>query len=319
MLKVVLLGCGGISGAHVPAWLKIDGAELTAVCDVRREEAERWLEKKPDLHIYESYEEMMDKEQPDILDICLPTFLHTKYAVDAMDRGVNVLCEKPIALTVEDAESMYAAAERNGVKFMVAQVLRFWGEYVFLKDLIDSGKYGRLQSAKMSRTGTYPRSSWNNWMIDEKLSRSVPFDLHIHDLDFLVYAFGEPQKVNVYRSHDGLQDIVRYVYEYDGFYASAEAAWYLEDVPFKAGYCFIFEHAAAVYDDDLTIYTDKGEVFHPSFKEELEKGAVMGLPSSDGYFNEIKYFFDCVTSGAETETVSKESILTVLHILDEKL
>lgn len=317
MLKVALIGCGGISGAHVPAWVKLDGAELVAVCDIRREQAERWLDEKSDLHIYESYEDMMENETPDILDICLPTYLHAKYAIDAMDRGINVLCEKPIALTAEDAERVYAAAERNGVKFMVAQVLRFWGEYTYLKDLIDSGKYGKLQSARMSRTGTYPRTSWNDWMIDEKLSRLVPFDLHIHDLDFLVYALGEPKKANVFRSRDGLQDIVHYVYEYDDVFVSADAAWYREDVPFKAGYCFVFEHATAVYEGSLTVYTDKGETITPSFSGELEEGTVLGLPSSDGYFNEIKYFLDCVTSDKPIETVTKESILHVLHLLDK--
>lgn len=318
MLKVALIGCGGISGAHVPAWLKLKGSELVAVCDIRRDQAEKWLKEKPDIHIYTNYEDMIANEKLDILDICLPTYLHAEYAIDAMNRGINVLCEKPVALSVCDAERVYEAAKKNNVKFMVAQVLRFWGEYNYLKGLIDSGEYGKLQSARMHRTGSYPRSTWNNWMLDEKLSRLVPFDLHIHDLDFLVYTLGEPEKTNVFRSRDSFQDVVHYVYEYKDFFVSADAAWYREDVPFKAGYCFVFEHAAAVYDGSLTIYTDDGKKITPSFSGDLEDGTVLGLPSSDGYFNEIKYFLDCVINDRPVDMVTKESVINVLRLLDRE-
>ena len=189
MLKVALVGVGGISGAHIPAWESMDDAELVAICDIRPER----MEKYPDKRRYTDFDEMLENENVDILDICLPTFLHADFAVKAMEKGINVICEKPISLNREDVNRVYSTAKKNNVCFMVAQVLRFWPEYEVVKNIYDSGKYGKLLSASMHRLSGIPKWSWDDWMRDEKRSGLVPFDLHIHDLDFIVYAFGKPE------------------------------------------------------------------------------------------------------------------------------
>lgn len=189
MLKVALVGVGGISGAHIPAWESMDDAELVAICDIRPERMENY----PDKRHYTDFDEMLEKEDVDILDICLPTFLHADFAVKAMEKGINVICEKPISLKREDVQRVYSTAKNNNVCFMIAQVLRFWPEYEVVKSIYDSGKYGKLLSASMRRLGGIPKWSWDDWMRDEKRSGLVPFDLHIHDLDFIVYAFGKPE------------------------------------------------------------------------------------------------------------------------------
>lgn len=184
MLKIALVGVGGISGAHIPAWESMDDAELVAICDIRPERMENY----PDKRHYTDFDEMLEKEDVDILDICLPTFLHADFAVKAMEKGINVICEKPISLKREDVQRVYSTAKNNNVCFMIAQVLRFWPEYEVVKSIYDSGKYGKLLSASMRRLGGIPKWSWDDWMRDEKRSGLVPFDLHIHDLDFIVYA-----------------------------------------------------------------------------------------------------------------------------------
>ena len=195
MLKVALVGVGGISGAHIPAWESMDDAELVAICDIRPERMENY----PDKRHYTDFDEMLEKEDVDILDICLPTFLHADFAVKAMEKGINVICEKPISLKREDVQRVYSTAKKNNVCFMIAQVLRFWPEYEVVKSIYDSGKYGKLLSASMRRLGGIPKWSWDDWMRDEKRSGLVPFDLHIHDLDFIVYAFGKPEKCTASR------------------------------------------------------------------------------------------------------------------------
>ena len=210
MLKVGMAGIGGISGAHIPAWESMADTELIALCDIRPE----CLEKYPDKHLYTDFEEMLDAEQLDILDICLPTYLHADFAVRAMERGIHVICEKPVSLNAEDVERLYGTARRNNVKFMVAQVLRFWPEYMLLKEIYDSGKYGRLLAGSMSRLGSIPKWSWDGWMRDEKRSGLVPYDLHIHDLDFMVYAFGNPAGTQLHRSRRPEQDYLNVVYEF---------------------------------------------------------------------------------------------------------
>ena len=202
MLKIGLVGVGGISGAHIPAWEAMEGAELVAICDIRTERMEKYPEKRH----YTDFEEMLNNEELDILDICLPTYLHADFAVKAMEKGINVICEKPISLKEEDVERVYSTAEKNNVKFMVAHVLRFWPEYELLKEIYDTKKYGKLLSGTMIRLGGYPKWSWDGWMMDEKRSGLVPFDLHIHDLDFMVYTFGEPKVKYQYRSKLPKQD-----------------------------------------------------------------------------------------------------------------
>lgn len=152
MLKIGLVGVGGISGAHIPAWNAMEDTTLTAICDIRPERMEPYLEP----HHYTSIDEMLEKEELDILDICLPTYLHVPTAVKAMKKGIHVLSEKPISLKEEDIELAYSTAKENNVCFMIAQVLRFWPEYELIKELYDSGKYGKLLSGYMGRLGSYP-------------------------------------------------------------------------------------------------------------------------------------------------------------------
>lgn len=155
MLKVAVVGVGGISGAHIPVWEEMEDAELIALCDIRPEQMEEYEGKNR----YTDFEEMLNNEEIDILDICLPTFLHADYAIKAMERGINVICEKPISLNEEDIDRVYSTAEKYNVKFMVAQVLRFWPEYELLKEIYDTKKYGKLLSGTMTRLGCYPKWS----------------------------------------------------------------------------------------------------------------------------------------------------------------
>ena len=308
MLKVGLCGVGGISGAHIPAWEAMEDAELVALCDVRPGQ----MEKYPGKRRHTDVDEMLAKEQLDILDICLPTYLHAEVALRAMERGIHVLCEKPISLHREDVARLYEAAKRNNVRFMVAQVLRFWPEYVALKEIYDSGRYGKLLSGCMTRLGQCPKWSWDGWMKDEARSGLVPFDLHIHDLDFMVYAFGRPKRAIPFRARRPEQDVLTVVYDYGDFYIGSEAAWYAADYPFTAGFRFQFERALVVLDGTLRIYAADGVT-----GMEAGTGETGGihLPQTNAYANEIRYFADCVKAGRDAEIVRPEELETVLDLL----
>lgn len=311
MLKIALAGVGGISGAHIPAWEAMKDAELVALCDIRPEQ----MEKYPDKRHYTDFDEMLGSEEIDILDICLPTYLHADYAVKAMEKGINVICEKPVSLKREDVARVYGAAKKNGVKFMIAQVLRFWPEYEVLKRIYDEKTYGRLLSGSMTRLGCYPKWSWDGWMMDEKRSGLVPFDLHIHDLDFMVYAFGKPKEKTVFRSKRPEQDYINAVYSYDGFFVSTEASWYASPYPFKAQFLFQFENAVVAFEDGkMTVYERDGKIFSPIGESVSDTGNI-GLPASDAYANEINYFADCVRTGKDPEKVKPDELETVIDIL----
>ncbi len=309
MLKVGLVGVGGISGAHIPAWDAMEDVQLVALCDVRQEQLAAYESK----HCYTDLDEMLQKEDLDILDICLPTFLHTEVALKAMNRGIHVLCEKPVSLAKEDVALLYETAKKNNVRFMVAQVLRFWPEYEALKEIYDSGKYGKLLSGSMRRLSVCPRWSLNDWMKQEARSGLVPFDMHIHDLDFLVYAFGTPEKVTHFRSRMPEQDVLSVVYSYEGFFVTVEAAWYAADYPFQMDFRFQFEKAVVELNGGLKIY----ELDGPAKVLDTGGAQIQGidLPVTDGYAREIRYFTDCVKKGTEPDKVRAEELETVIDIL----
>ncbi|HAL20917.1 MAG TPA: hypothetical protein DCP17_09215 [Ruminococcaceae bacterium] len=311
MLKVALVGVGGISGAHIPAWEERRDAELVALCDIRAEQMEKYKNK----HCYTDFDEMLKNEEIDILDICLPTYLHAEFAIKAMNMGINVICEKPVSLNAADVARVYSTAKSNNVNVMVAQVLRFWPEYSIIKEIYDTGKYGRLLSGHMGRLGVRPKWSWDGWMMDENRSGLVPFDLHIHDLDFIVYAFGKPKEFKDYRARSENQDYINSIYEYDGFFITTEAAWYDAPYPFAANFRFQFEKALAVFENhEMTIYEKDGKIFKPVSQSGEDTGDI-GLPKSNAYSNEINYFADCVLSGAEPDRVKPAELETVISIL----
>ncbi len=312
MLKVALIGVGGISGAHIPAWDEMENAELVALCDIRPERMEQYETKRH----YTDFDEMLDNEEIDILDICLPTYLHADYAVKAMERGINVICEKPISMKEEDIDRVYNTAKENNVKFMVAHVLRFWPEYELLKEIYDSKKYGELLSATMTRLGCYPKWSWDGWLMDEKRSGLVPFDLHIHDLDFMVYAFGKPEVIYKYRSKRPDQDFLAINYNFGSFAINTEASWYATSYPFTAEFRFQFEDALVANENGkMIIYLRDDE------KIDLSEDAVgdtgdINLPKSNAYANEIKYFFDCVVNDKPVDIIDPEELRCVLNIIN---
>ncbi len=317
MLKVAVLGTGGISGAHIPGWLRLPEVELVAICDVQPDRMERFA--GTGARQYTDAEEMFEKEEIDILDICLPTFLHAEYSIKAMERGINVLCEKPISLKKEDVKRVYETAEKNNVKFMIAHVLRFWPEYVVLKDAIDNGTYGKLLCGHMNRLGGTPGWSWENWMKKEECSGLVPFDLHIHDLDYLVYTLGKPTNCITHRARFEDHDIINATYEFDGgLFITADSCWYNGPCPFTADYRMSFEKAVVEFKDGkLTIFPVGGQAFEVKSGEADAEGECINLPATDAYFEEISYFTNCVLENKKADVVKPEELETVLDLLKQ--
>lgn len=312
MLKVGLVGVGGISHSHIDAWEKMEDAELIAMCDIRPERMEKFTEKK----CYTEFDEMLAENEFDVIDICLPTYLHADFAVKAMEKGINVITEKPISLKEEDIDRVYKTAEKNNVKFMVAQVLRFWPEYELLKEIYETKKYGKLLSGTMTRLGCYPKWSWDGWMMDEKRSGLVPFDLHIHDLDFMVYAFGMPKVAHQFRSKLPDQDFISISYDFGDFQINSEASWYATSYPFTAEFRFQFEDAVVANENGkMLIHLRDDKKIDLSEEAEGETGDI-NLPKSNAYANEIRYFADCIINNTPVEKVQPEELRCVLNILN---
>ncbi|MHB8994036.1 MAG: Gfo/Idh/MocA family protein [Armatimonadota bacterium] len=141
-MKVAIIGLGNIAGTHITQWKKLDGIEIVAGSDVNAEAAA----KAEETHGFKGYTDwrlMLDEVKPDIVSICTPPFLHREMAVECLQRGIHVLCEKPMAATLEDAEALAAAAADSKAKLMIAYCHRFHGPVMKLKEVLDSGILGK--------------------------------------------------------------------------------------------------------------------------------------------------------------------------------
>ncbi len=302
-MKIGLIGIGGMGGVHFGVYKKMTDIELS-VADVRVDMAR---EKTADTsaRVYSSIDELLTAEKPDMVDICTPSYMHADMAVQALEAGCHVLCEKPMSISSSETSRIITAAEKSGKLFMTAHVVRFMSPYVYLKQVVDSAKLGRPLHVMMSRLSEAPKWSWENWMLDEAKSGGAPIDLSIHDIDYAQYVFGQPIAVSA--AHRPLADNSDYITSrltYDGFYVDITGAWYNASIPFEAGYLAVFEHGYVRLKDGVV--TENGETV------ELDRGDVsedtgINLSGADGYADEIMYFIDCVRNGRTPDRVTPVS------------
>ncbi|MEG0853237.1 MAG: Gfo/Idh/MocA family oxidoreductase [Angelakisella sp.] len=194
MVKIALIGCGTMGRTHSGGYLKIEDARVVAFCDIDKGKAEA-LAEQHDSAVYTDFATMMQEAEFDVLDVCLPTYMHKEYAIAAMRKGKHVFCEKPIALTVEDANEMLAVAKECGVKFSVGHVLRFFPAYKGAMEQIESGRLGVPRLIRTTRNQGFPQWSWEGWYKDYSKSGGPIVDLIIHDFDWIIHNFGKVERV----------------------------------------------------------------------------------------------------------------------------
>ena len=197
-VKVGIIGTGGISNAHMGGYKAIpDRVEMTAVCDIDEEKVKAYAAKFNVPRWYTDYNEMLAKENLDAVSVTTWNAAHKGAAIAALNAGVNVICEKPMAMNAEEAEEMKAAAERNGKVLQIGFVRRYGEDAAMIKKFIDGGTLGDLYYAK----ATYLRRSGcpGGWFGDKSYSGGGPLiDLGVHVMDLVRYLAGCPKPISVY-------------------------------------------------------------------------------------------------------------------------
>ena len=305
MIKVGLIGCGFMGAMHANCYKNIDGVELVAFADIRTEKAEE-LAVGTNATIYGDGKELIANADVDVIDICLPTFLHAEYAMLAMEKVKYVFVEKPVALTVEEGKAMIEKAKETGAQVQFGQVIRFWDEYVELKKMVESGVYGKVVNANFRRLSPRPTWGWNDWLLNTALSGGAGQDLHIHDVDYVLSLFGEPKKFYSVKNIAGeTNSYVNTIMQYDEFVVGVEGTWDLPgDYPFTATFRVVFEKAVVENaGGKFMLYTKDGVSEIKIEKKELAGEAYKGGNVSDlgGYYNELVYFTDKAKKGEKVE------------------
>ena len=322
MLKVGLIGCGFMGAMHASCYKNIEGVTLAAVADLRREKAEA-LAAGTDAVIYETGMELIENAELDIIDICLPTYLHASHALAAMDKVGYLFVEKPVALTVEEGAQMKRKSAATGCRVQVGQVIRFWDEYVALRDIVRSGKYGKVVNANFRRISPIPTWGFEDWLLDATRSGGAAQDLHIHDIDYPLSLFGEPNEYFSVRNTLGEKNsYVNTLMQYDDFVVTVEGTWGLPSShPFEATFRVVFENATVENAGGKFMRYDADGAHEIVIeKAELGIGATGGnISDLGGYYNELSYFCAKAAAGEKIDQATLVDAVTSLKFVRKEI
>lgn len=326
MIRIGLVGAGFMGSTHATCYGLMEQARLVGVADVRTETADK-VAKAHGCSRFGSLDQMLDSigDGIDVVDICLPTYLHADAAVKALSRGKHVIVEKPLALALEDGARIVETARAAQKQCMVAHVIRFWPEYAWLRGMIQKGDLGSLTSASMWRLTQRrkPGTSWEDWFYDPARCGSPAMDLHIHDLDFVRAVLGNPlsHAARGTRREGRLEHLfAQYTFPGD-VVVTIESGWgFPLNYPFEMAYRCVFERGAVEYrsrSGATTLYRSDGTsedvaVPTPDIPDSETGGNVASIL---GYYSELAYAVGRLDAGEPIEEADARDSLASLKVM----
>lgn len=243
MLKIAIVGTGIIAGSHIDAISRIKDCELVALCDLN-EERVKALSEKQGVPYFLDYKDIPEKTECDAVILNLPHGLHAPVSIFFLEHGINVLVEKPMANTKEECDAMISAAKKSGKKLAVAHVQRFFKANRIIKEIVESGKLGRLCMYDEQRSINYFLPSRPAWFTSKKMAGGgIVMNYGAHAFDKIFYITGE-QPISVTASIANLindRDVEGHAQIFakfaGGFSASVTLSGY-SDVIYEAYYYF---------------------------------------------------------------------------------
>jgi predicted dehydrogenase len=314
--RVAIVGAGFMGGVHAAGWQALGERARVVTVYSRSDERAARLAESAGARATTDLDDAVGDPSVDVVDICLPTAVHRDAAERAFSAGKHVLLEKPIALTVEDAEAIAAAAERSGRLLMVGLVLRFWPEYVELERRVAAGEVGRPLVVSTQRLS--PPADWNDWMRDPEQSGGVPVDLLVHDFDQMNALLGRPREIFARAAGDHVLAVV----DYGGAEGIAEGSMAMPtSYPFSSNIRVRGEGAVAEYAFSSAPAADGGnigEIAAGTLRLYPHDGEPASVPvagsGSDPFGAEIAYFLDCVEAGRAPERGTVEQARDALRV-----
>lgn len=320
MKKYAIIGFGGMGKTHFMHLRKLEqlgkDIKLAAICNSDIES----ISKNVSLNfgdanisdidfsqygLYTDYKEMIEKEEIDFVLISLPNYLHSEVSVYCLERGIDVFVEKPMAITLDECTAMMEASKKGNSKLMVGQAVRFVEQYSFLKDAVEDGRYGKVVKAAFSRKSFLPAWSYENWMLKDDKSGGCLVDMHVHDIDMMVWLFGKPQDMSVLSTHK-MSDFESAfgLYQYPEHVVSVVGDWgHHAKTPFEAEYSVTFENAHLDFKNNkLMVYTN-------------DSAEEIAFEGKDPHYEELVEFVDAILSGEDFKTVKTQSVYETMEVL----
>ena len=309
-MNIAIAGTGFMGQTHAQCYLKLASTKLYAIAENNPAKQKIIRNTFPFVKIYEDVLEMIEDKRIDLVDICLPTKLHTNATIAALNKGKHVLLEKPIALTLKEAEAMRKVSENNNSKFMVAHVLRFWPAYVSIHQTLKKlMNVERITEIYASRFNQLPLWSENSWILNEENSGGLIIDLMIHDIDFISWCFGKIKRVYASAICNkkkfavqvlGILEMVNGTIAYlEGGYLNPE------------GYGLSSQVRIYGSNSLLEMYSHENII---KLNKNNKATKVIHVPNKDGYLEEIKYFVNCIKHNRTPEVITVGNAIESLKI-----
>ncbi len=316
-IRIAVLGAGFMGGTHARAYHKLNDVEIAAIYAQTGKRAEP-LAADVGSHWTNDLASILGDSSIDAVDISLPTPEHRAATEAALAAGKHVLLEKPLSLSMEDAEAIVAAANASDRIVMVAHVLRFWPEYVGLKRIIDSGELG--QPRFVSAVRRQPEPAWTDGGPRGHLTGGSLHDMLIHDFDAANWILGTPASAYAVGTLNPTNDVVdqaQVLVRYNGASATIDGGSTMpESYPFTSRFEVLCDNGAVEYHfraggrsfeageptNALTVYRNVGD------PEDIQ------VEQSDPYENEIAYFADCVRNGTPAHRATPADALTAMRL-----
>ncbi|HNV06058.1 MAG TPA: Gfo/Idh/MocA family oxidoreductase [Petrotogaceae bacterium] len=312
MQKIAIIGCGMMGKTHSKAYQNMKDLDICVkyVSDLDHKKAEvcaQMLNAE-----IQTLENILKDPEITIIDLCTQTFTHAELTEKAASMGKNIFCEKPIALSITDAQRMIDVCKKNNVKLSVGHVVRFFPEYMKAKEILETPDMGSGAVARFYRGGNFPSHGTDNWFDDIKKSGGVFVDLSIHDFDYLRTVFGEPESIiarsvklsetKECKNNDHGLAVIRFK---NGVLAHVEGSW-AEPDNMPVGFHTKFE----VNTKNGMIHFDATEsmTFNLQLKRK-QNNYVAARPSEyNPYEQELRVFIDAVQNGSEVKVSGEEAL-----------
>jgi UDP-N-acetylglucosamine 3-dehydrogenase len=313
-LSVGIVGAGLMGKMHARRWAQLP-VELAGFYTRRPERAQAAAEHHGG-RAFPSLEALLSAA--DVVDVCTPTPTHKDLVLAAAAAGRHIICEKPMARHLDDAEEMIAACQVAGVRLFIAHVVRFFPEYARAKELLDSGQLGRPGVIRTVRGGSFPASDTQTWFTDFEQSGGVILDLLIHDIDYVRWCLGDVATVFArgltFSDVDDADHVLLTMRFRSGALGHLEGSWAYPPGNFRT--------RLEIAGDGGLLECDSLDTLPLSLtlkRGETSPAAGVPVPESpmhaadDPYYREIAHFLSCLESGADF-LVSPQDGLEALRI-----
>jgi predicted dehydrogenase len=309
-MKVGIVGVGFMGATHAAAWAETE-AQVTGFVAETTGEAHP-LADQYGVNVYPDLASLLDRV--DVVDLCTPTHLHHPMVLQAAAAGKHIVCEKPLALTVELAREMLQACRSAGVRLLVAHVVRYFPEYALAKAAVDGGKIGKPGVIRLSRGSYRPKKPVGNWFLDEAKSGGILMDLMIHDFDYARWIAGEVEsvfakKVTTGRPDAGVDFGLAILKHTGGALSHIAGAWAYPPPTFRTHLEIAGDAGLIEFDSDDTAPI-RNLIGKPS-----GDSPDVGLPSSpvseSPYTTQIKEFYQALSTVAPARVAAEDGLAAV--------